>query len=81
MPAKFCDDRPCTLLQKAIDSFLIPREDGTAFEMDVQLYKLVDLKHVLTRVTLIYCPFCGTSIDPKFVEERVRPANLRFHKR
>jgi hypothetical protein len=65
MPARFCDKTPCPPLKKAFDVLLPQDAKGEQFEFIV-LPAPSELPP--QRVFFEYCPFCGTRIDPEWLE-------------
>lgn len=80
MPSRFCDNEdPCPNLRKAVSAFLVkdwddPRfmtrlEDGNGKLVDSFMFQIMVVGRTKTlRVFIEYCPFCGTRVDPKFLE-------------
>lgn len=61
MPREFCDEQPCETLARAF-KILVP-VDRT--ERTVQFDVKSRTGEQVLRVTLHYCPFCGTRFDER----------------
>lgn len=75
--SRFCDQEdPCPLLKKAAASLLAPDWDRKEFQTPDDNGHPMNMLQIVVqgkgkktwRVYLEYCPFCGTRIDPKFLE-------------
>lgn len=64
MPSRFCDyEDPCPEMRKAAKVLLSADFSKKGFEVIVK-----GRDNATHRVFFEYCPFCGTRIDPKFIE-------------
>lgn len=59
-----CDRTPCEYMQAAIHSVINCHEPAKDFSMIVSSSAM----GVYFSVSLRYCPFCGTRIDPQWVK-------------
>lgn len=71
MPSRVCDGSPCSHMRLALPYLLMPKPDDETLDILV-IAKNAKAQKVLWRVTLQYCPFCGTRIDPDFVQSLVK---------
>lgn len=74
MPLAVCDIEPCEGLSSAIETLaVIPRGEGR-FHLTV-----ISKSRVLKTfyVPLVYCPFCGTRIEPDWVRAFVAESARR----
>ncbi len=64
MPSPFCDESPCDLLRQAFLHLVPDNREPRSVQLDV-VARVRDPKKPFFRVTLRYCPFCGTRFDEK----------------
>lgn len=69
--ATVCDVEPCKDMARAIDQLVSAGTEHSFFEIPV-----VHKKSMVVSVRLVYCPFCGTRIDEKWVEEARTPRRI-----
>lgn len=81
MPSRFCDQEdPCPLLRRAATSLLSSDWDRKEFETTDSNGRPLNMIQMIVsgrgkkqfRVFIEYCPFCGTRVDPKFLEAIAR---------
>ena len=65
MPARFCDKDPCPSLEKAIHLLVPSQLTGDSLEFIVLP---TDRAYPPQIVSFEYCPFCGTRIEPEWIE-------------
>jgi hypothetical protein len=59
-----CDVEPCETMARAIGQLTKISDEHPHFE-----FMVTHKKGMVVRVTLVYCPFCGTRVDERWVDE------------
>lgn len=71
MSSRICDRDPCELLHRII-RHLRPQHSSTEHvDVDVVIQSMdakKAMKSMVTRLSMRYCPSCGTRIDPSYLE-------------
>ncbi len=91
MPIRFCDNEdPCPSLRRAVTTllakdwnspeFITKLEDGAGRLVESCMFQIIALNDGRPlRVFIEYCPFCGSRIDSKFLEN-IRERGISYFK-